>query len=387
MSERYFYMGYLKNGREKIGVISGNSRDEAVKILKGMEIFPKWLFRIPFLSKKAKTEDIINLFAESKMFIKNGYSFFKVVEILEENPNLKSYTDKMKNSMKEGQSIYEIFKNSGLLLKDTDFMIIKSGEESGNICRAFENIEKRMRENEKRKREIKRIMVYPAVVTGAVIFLVLFLGIFILPDFVKIVESYDKELPFITKGIVWYTENFIYIIFGVIFFLISFFIFIKKEKNRETLFNLLLKIKFIKNIIHAVFTISFTEILSMLLSSGITITESINLIKAEMKYDYFTEKLNEAEKELKRGNTVYTVFKNIGIFSKLETELIKAGEEAGELVEVLELICERKNEILKQQTDMGIKFLEPVLIMVLGIIIGIVFLGIYMPVFQMMEGI
>lgn len=387
MSERYFYMGYLKNGREKIGVISGNSRDEAVKILKGMEIFPKWLFRIPFLSKKAKTEDIINLFAESKMFIKNGYSFFKVVEILEENPNLKSYTDKMKNSMKEGQSIYEIFKNSGLLLKDTDFMIIKSREESGNICRAFENIEKRMRENEKRKREIKRIMVYPAVVTGAVIFLVLFLGIFILPDFVKIVESYDKELPFITKGIVWYTENFIYIIFGVIFFLISFFIFIKKEKNRETLFNLLLKIKFIKNIIHAVFTISFTEILSMLLSSGITITESINLIKAEMKYDYFTEKLNEAEKELKGGNTVYTVFKNIGIFSKLETELIKAGEEAGELVEVLELICERKNEILKQQTDMGIKFLEPVLIMVLGIIIGIVFLGIYMPVFQMMEGI
>ena len=125
----------------------------------------------------------------------------------------------------------------------------------------------------------------------------------------------------------------------------------------------------------------------MLISSGITITESINLIKAEMKYDYFTEKLNEAEKELKRGNTVYTVFKNIGIFSKLETELIKAGEEAGELVEVLELICERKNEILKQQTDMGIKFLEPVLIMVLGIIIGIVFLGIYMPVFQMMEGI
>lgn len=387
MSERYFYMGYLKNGREKIGVISGNSRDEAVKILKGMEIFPKWLFRIPFLSKKAKTEDIINLFTESKMFIKNGYSFFKVVEILEENPNLKSYTDKMKNSIKEGQSIYEIFKNSGLLLKDTDFMIIKSGEESGNICRSFENIEKRMRENEKRKREIKRIMVYPAVVTGAVIFLVLFLGIFILPDFVKIVESYDKELPLITKGIVWYTENFIYIIFGVIFFLISFFIFFKKERNRETIFNLLLKIKFIKNIVHAVFTISFTEILSMLLSSGITITESINLIKVEMKYDYFTEKLNEAEKELKRGNTVYTVFKNIGIFSKLETELIKAGEEAGELVEVLELICERKNEILKQQTDMGIKFLEPVLIMVLGIIIGIVFLGIYMPVFQMMEGI
>ena len=226
-------MGYLKNGREKIGVISGNSRDEAVKILKGMEIFPKWLFRIPFLSKKAKTEDIINLFTESKMFIKNGYSFFKVVEILEENPNLKSYTDKMKNSMKEGQSIYEIFKNSGLLLKDTDFMIIKSGEESGNICRAFENIEKRMRENEKRKREIKRIMVYPAVVTGAVIFLVLFLGIFILPDFVKIVESYDKELPLITKGIVWYTENFIYIIFGVIFFLISFFIFFKKERNKK----------------------------------------------------------------------------------------------------------------------------------------------------------
>ena len=125
----------------------------------------------------------------------------------------------------------------------------------------------------------------------------------------------------------------------------------------------------------------------MLLNSGITITESIHLIRDETRHKYFAEKLETAENDLRKGNTVYAVFKNMKIFSKLETELIQAGEEAGELVEVLELISQRKNENFRQQTDMWIKFLEPVLIIIMGIIIGTVFLGIYMPIFQMMEEI
>ena len=387
MLNTYFYTGYLKNGKTKLGIKKGTDKEEIRKSLKNSGIFPEKILKILFLSKKAGTEDIINLFTESRMFIKNGYSFFKITEILEENPNLKIYTDRMKKSMKEGRSIYEIFKNSGLPLKNTDFMIIKSGEESGNIYRAFENIEKRIKENDRRKREVKRIMTYPAVVAAAVVFLVLFMGGFILPDFIKIIETNRKELPLITRGIIWYTENFLYIVTGILFFIFSAMIFFKKENNREKFFNFLLKIKFVKNITDTVFIITFAEILSMLLNSGITITESIHLIRDETKHRYFTDKLETAENDLRRGNTVYAVFKNMGIFSKLETELIQAGEEAGELVEVLELISQRKNEIFRQQTDMGIKFLEPVLIIIMGIIIGTVFLGIYMPIFQMMEEI
>ena len=63
----------------------------------------------------------------------------------------------------------------------------------------------------------------------------------------------------------------------------------------------------------------------MLLNSGITITESIHLIRDETRHKYFAEKLETAENDLRKGNTVYAVFKNMGIFSKLETELIQAG--------------------------------------------------------------
>lgn len=300
MLNTYFYTGYLKNGRVKLGIKKGADKEEIRKNLKNSGIFPENILKIPFLSKKAGTEDIINLFTESRMFIKNGYSFFKITEILEENPNLKIYTNKMKISMKEGRSIYEIFKNSGLPLKNTDFMIIKSGEESGNIYRAFENIEKRIKENDRRKREVKRIMTYPAVVAAAVVFLVLFMGGFILPDFIKIIETNKKELPVITRGIIWYTENFLYTATGILFFIFSAVIFFKKENNREKFFNFLLKIKFVKNIINTIFIITFAEILSMLLNSGITITESIHLIRDETKHGYFIEKLETAENDLRR---------------------------------------------------------------------------------------
>lgn len=386
----FFYRGYLKNGRIKFGFIretAGVSEKEIRKILKEKSIFVKDIFELSLFRKKQKAEDILNLFAESRMFIKNGYSFFKVLEILEENENLKKYTDKMKISMKHGKSMYEIFKDSGIKLKNTEFMIIKAGEESGNICRAFETIEKGIEEREKNRKAVQKIMIYPCIVLIMVISLILFLGIFILPDFIKIIENGEKELPFLTKIILWGSSHFLLIISVL---LTIFFIFIYMLKNRETrrkIFQNLIKINIFKCIINKIFISNFTDTLSILLNSGITIIEGINLIKNEMRYKYFMEKLSRVENELKRGTTIYSAFKNMKIFSVTEIELIKAGEEAGELVEVLELISQRTKGEIKQKTDMGIKFLEPLTIIIMGIIVGIVFLGIYMPVFQMMDSI
>ena len=386
----FFYRGYLKNGKIKFGFIretAGVSEKEIRKILKEKSIFVKDIFELSLFRKKQKAEDILNLFAESRMFIKNGYSFFKVLEILEENENLKKYTDKMKISMKHGKSMYEIFKDSGIKLKNTEFMIIKAGEESGNICRAFETIEKGIEEREKNRKAVQKIMIYPCIVLIMVISLILFLGIFILPDFIKIIENGEKELSFLTKIILWGSSHFLLIISTL---LTIFFIFIYMLKNRETrrkIFQNLIKINIFKCIINKIFIPNFTDTLSILLNSGITIIEGINLIKNEMRYKYFMEKLSRVEIELKRGTTIYSAFKNMKIFSVTEIELIKAGEEAGELVEVLELISQRTKGEIKQKIDMGIKFLEPLTIIIMGIIVGIVFLGIYMPVFQMMDSI
>lgn len=387
MLKKYFYTGYLKNGTVKFGIEKGNNEKVIRDLLKSRDIFLKNIIKISLISEKQKFSHIINFFTECRIFVKNGYSFFKILDILEENTDFKLYTDRMKISMKKGESIYEIFKKSGINLKNTELMIIKSGEESGNLCRALEIIEEGLKEKERIKKDMRKIMIYPVIVFMVIIFLILFLGFFILPDFIKIIENTDKNLPKITKAIIWGTNNFLYIIFICLLSIIIFIFVIRKENTREKIFEYSLKIPVIKDIQNKIFISTFTEILSILLYSGITIIESINLIKEELRYKHFKFKLEKSREELKKGNTIYSAFKNMEIFSKTEIELIKTGEESGELVEVLKLISQRTKENLKQKTDIGIKTAEPLLIIIIGIIIGIVFLGIYMPVFQMMDGI
>ncbi len=264
MLRLYFYTGRFKNGKRKQGFCKERNSNEVKKILKEQKIYAEKIYRIPFLSFKAKAEDILMIFSQGKMFIKNGYPFLKILDILEENKSLKIYripflsfkakaedilmifsqgkmfikngypflkildileenkslkiyVENMKNSLKKGESLYEIFKNSGLNLKNSELMIIKSGEQSGSIYKSFERVEKGIRSGQKTKKEIRKVMTYPVIVFTVIIFLTVFMGIYILPDFVKIIENISKEIPFITKVIIYFAVNLKIMIFIILF--------------------------------------------------------------------------------------------------------------------------------------------------------------------------
>lgn len=387
MLRLFFYIGCFKDGKRKHGFYKERNSNEVRKVLKEQKIYIEKIYRIPFFYFKTKTEDILMIFSQGKMFIKNGYPFLKILDILEENKNLKIYIENMKNSLKKGESLYEIFKNSGLNLKNSELMIIKSGEQSGSIYKSFESIEKGIRSGQKTKKEIRRIMTYPVIVFAVIIFLTVFMGIYILPDFVKIIENISKEIPFITKVIIYFAVNLKIMIFIILIFIFCIIYIFKNKKYKEKLFQKLIKIKIFKNIADKNFISNFAEILAVLLNSGITITESINLIKDESGYEYFKIKLERAEIFLKTGESIGNSFEKIDIFSNIDLEFIKSGEETGELVETLYMISEKNREELREKLKIGIKILEPLSIIFIGIIVGGIFLGMYLPIFQMMDNI
>lgn len=387
MLKIYFYICYTKEGKIKIGFLKEENLYKAKKKLKEKRLYCKKIYKIPFLKSKLKTADILILFSQMKMFIKNGYSFLKILDVIEENKNLKIYIDNMKNSLKKGESLYEIFKNSGLNLKNTELMIIKSGEQSGNIYKSFETIEEKIQTKEKIKKEIIRVMIYPFMVFLMIIFLTIFMGIYILPDFIKIIETTSQEIPFITKIIIHFTGNLKIIVFAL--FILTLFLqhILKSKKYKEKIFQKIIKIKIFKIIIDKIFILNFTNILGTLLNSGITIIEAIELIKNENEYKYFKLKLEKAGTFLRKGNSIGYSFEKIEIFSKIDLEFIKSGEETGELVNTLFMISSKNTEELGEKIKIGIKILEPISIIFVGIIIGGIFLGMYLPIFQMLDNI
>ena len=387
MLKLYFYTGYTRRGKFILGFSRGNNEKDIRKKIKSENIFSEKLYCIPFLTRKEKLEDVIMIFTQSKMFIKNGYSFQRIFEILGENRNLRFYIDKMKESLRNGESLHEMFKNSGLNLKASEYTIIKSGEESGNIYQAFEIIEKGMRDREKAKKEILKIMFYPLTVFIMIIFLIIFTGIYILPDFIKIIKASSQSPPLITRFIIFFADNFIFIVSVGIFILIIITGFLKKKKIREKLFQNFMKVNIFKYIEDKIFISNFTYVLGILLASGITITEAVKILEEETDNVYFEKRIEESEKYLRKGKSIGKSFEKMEVFSKIDLEFINSGEESGELVDTLFEVSSRNKEYLKEKFQLGIKVLEPVSIIIIGIITGLIFLGIYLPIFQMMDNI
>ena len=387
MLKKYFYVGYLKNGRKKYGFIKESGKKEAEKTVRNKDIFPTKIIEIPLFYKKLKNRDIIDFFMQMRIFIKNGYSFYGGLDILEENEKFLYYIKNMKISLKKGKDIYEVFKNSGIRLRNIHLMILKAGEEAGNLEKAFEIIENDMKEREKIKQDTIKMMIYPLMIFIFLVILIFFLGFYILPDFIKLIDTNKKDIPIITKIIIFITKNFNIIILGFVLFIFVIIYIFKKYNVRKKLFQKLVKINLFKRVVDEIFTENFLNILSILLKSGISMVDAIKLVKDEIKTDYFSEKLEDIYKNLKKGKTIYFSFDNVKIFTKMDMELIKSGEETGEIINIFNLISERKKYKIKQKTEVGLKILEPLTILIIGVIVGTVFLGIYMPVFQAMDNI
>lgn len=115
MLRLYFYTGRFKDGKRKQGFCKEKNSNEVKKILKEQKMYTKKIYRIPFLSFKAKAEDILMIFSQGKMFIKNGYPFLKILDILEENKSLKIYVENMKNSLKKVKVFMKYLRTAGLI--------------------------------------------------------------------------------------------------------------------------------------------------------------------------------------------------------------------------------------------------------------------------------
>ena len=150
----------------------------------------------------------------------------------------------MKNSLKNGEKISFIFKDSGLNLKKIDFIILKTGEESGNLVKSFLIIEDRLKNRIKLKRKLKKILIYPEILLIFVLLIIIFLGKFILPNFVDMLNEMEITISKTTKWIIWFANNFLYIAALIITMI---FILKKLKKINYIFFNFIFKFKIIKN--------------------------------------------------------------------------------------------------------------------------------------------
>ena len=383
--KNFIYYVVDRNGKKRVGFSDEYEKEDVLKRLKENKFFVIKILKINIFKKEISKKYLLDFFIKLEFFVKNGYQFYKIIEFLEEDEKFYYYIQKIKLSIRNGEKLSEIFKNSGLPLKEMDLAILRASEETGSVYESFKGIAERLKEELDREKKIGKIMIYPKIVSSVILILLFFLGKFILPNFVEIIGIENTAL--VTKSIIFFSENILWVFFIFAFFYGIIKFLLKKQEFRKILFRIFLKIDFIRKIIENNFILYFSQMINIFLESGITVSNGIEIIRNSISNEFFREKLDITKELLKNGEDIYTSIKEMKIFNKGELELIKTGEETGELSEMFRLIFIRRKETQEYKIDRYIKFLEPLTIIIIGLFVGVIFIGVYSPILNMMSSI
>lgn len=336
---------------------------------------------------KIPKEKILFFTNELAILIKSGLTFTKAIEIILKEEKKKKFKDILKKVHKNltiGKNIYDSFKPFENIFGSTYLYILKIGELSGNIVEGLEDISKSLDFDLSRQKKLKGILIYPIVVISLTFLIVSFLLAFILPSFVTIFEENQIELPLVTKILLAISRNFQYILIFIVVILTIIFIYnmyINKNKYKRIrrdkfllnifCFGELKKLLLASNLYHS---------FSILLDAGIGIIESLEILYTNNNNYYLKDRLFEVKKAILAGNNIASSFKKLNLYNDRFSVLISVGEESGYLSENFLQI----SKILKEDFDYKLKkllaMLEPLVVVVLGLIVGFVVLAIYLPI-------
>lgn len=391
---KYNYTCGLKNGKIINGSVNSNSKKEAIEFLtnKGYS-----LLSITRDNKRFKTkhnQKFILIF--TKMFsslIKAGLSISESLEILYsqvESKELKKLMEELIKEIRSGFSLADALRKHPNYFNDYYCSIVEAGEQSGFLYETFNNLYVYILNKNKFKKKLIMNLTYPIFLSVFSIIVILFLSIFVLPSFAKIYESFDKELPLLTSIVLSFSEfikSNLYILFFLflgLFLLISDLL--KDSSRREKVDLILLKSKTLKKYIYIKNINSFFTILSLSLKSGMDIISALNISNKAVTNVKIKNDLASATRSVIKGERLSKALNNID-FPIMSVQMINAGENSNDLEEMLNEVVEIYQYELDQSLSLLTSFLEPILIIIIGAMIGVIIIALVLPILTLSSAI
>ena len=386
--KKYKYVGYDRYGNIKYGTCSASDEIKLKEILKKERIRIKKFSEITTKIKISK-EEILNFTKEILIMLDSGISIIKILEIQEQQYKapLKDILGELKRDILNGDTLGEAFKKYEEIFGSFYIGMIFLGESSGNLDKNLRKICEYLELEIRIIKKIKEVIFYPCILLTFSILILTFLMIYIFPNFIKLFEENKKELPLLTRILIGVSNNFhmIILFFICILIIIIFFIrYIKKDRVlKEKYDGILLKVPIIKSFIIGNFIIRFSKNISIMLSSGIVIMDILKLLKNFFENIVIKRELEIIEELLFEGKQLSEGLKKNNLFPQKYIKLVIVGEKSGELSKVFEQITKLEEERIERDIKKLLTLVEPILIIILGLILSIIIIAIYLPIFNM----
>ena len=389
--QKYRYTAYDMYGRKCRGKKEFSDEREFRKFLKKKKMV-LIQFDIVKSRKKISKTDILCFTRELKIMLESRISIIVALEIQGEQYKENSFGTvivEIKEEILNGSSIGDAFKKYRDIFGNFYVDLLHLGEISGKITENLERISANLELEGKLRKKIAEAFFYPCIVIIFSMIVVMFMMIYVLPNFVEMFNESGTSLPILTQVLMLISKNMYYIVFIAIciwILIIHFKKRIKSNMNRRIKYDkFIMKIPIYKIILEKSMVIRFSKNMALMMESGMLVTEILEFMKDSFENTVVKKEMEEMKYKIISGEGIAQSLKCLNIYSERYRKMVIIGEESGELTNMFHKISQLCQEELEGYIGKMLVLLEPVLIIILGLILGTVIIAIYLPIFNMSD--
>lgn len=404
----YEYQAVDSQGKRKKGFINAPSDTRAYQLLQLQGLNPlkvtaksnnvmKKEITIPGFEKKAKLKDLAVFARQFALLIRSGMPMLeslKVASTQTDDTVLKKALEDVIEDIEKGLSLSKAMKKQDKAFPPLFTSVIAVGEEGGFLDRSLDAMAKTYKIELELKQKIKSAMTYPVVVISISVLVLGGMMIFVVPTFAEMFENMNAELPAITQGLVNISSNAVVVIPSTAALTVVLIFIYRKVKYKVWVQS---KVDFIKlkapvfgDLNTKVAVARFSRNLSMMLSSGVNLIPALRLVASTANNYHISKAIENSVSIMENGQAFSSSIEGFTMFPPMVKQMIVVGERSGSLSAMLESVADFYDDEVREASDSLAASLEPILLVVLGGLVGGMLFALYTPMFslfsQMSEG-
>ncbi|MBQ8983947.1 MAG: type II secretion system F family protein [Lachnospiraceae bacterium] len=398
----YKYKVVDANGKNKKGDIEAQDQEQAISKLRSegytviscdeAGMMDKDI-QIGFLKKKVKPRDWSVFCKQFGSVLRAGVTIISALDMMSEqmdNKTLKNILLVAKAHVEKGGTLADGFKQSAKDVPDILISMVAAGELSGNLEVCFERLSTQFEKDGKLQAKIRGALTYPIIVLIVAVIVVIVMVVMVIPQFSDMFADMGMDLPAATKLLLWLSDLFRYrwwLVLGIVAVIVVLYkLFAASDFGKHFLGKFAIKVPIFgkMNVMTAAATTART--MSTLMASGIAMVDAVEAVAHMMSNILFEEALMDAKSQIMRGVPLSKPIRDCGIFPTMLPQMIKIGEETGNIEDMMDKVADYYEDQVDVTTDNVTAAMEPLTMVVMAGIVGVIVAGVYGPILSMYTG-
>ncbi len=395
----FTYTAQTKSGETKKGEITANSPEAATSLLKQKGLQPivvkpantgmNMNIKLPGKSG-VKPKDLVIFTRQFSTMINAGVPILRALTTLREqseSDNLKEALDQIVADVQGGTQLSDAMEKHPKIFSEVYINMVRAGEAGGILDQILVRLANQVEKDSQMKAKMKSAMVYPAVVTLVAVGAVGFLLTGVIPKLAGILKENDVELPIYTKAVLGLSDFLLngwpILLVGLVVGFVAFRLYTKTPSGKYNFHKLLLKVPIFGKVIMKVNIARFARTFSSLAAAGVSVLEALNVTSDSLGNEVIKKGIQDSIVRIRNGGNISDSLSESNVMPQIIIQMTAVGEETGQLDTVLEKVAEFYEQEVDAVIDSLASIIEPIMIVGLGGVVGLIVLSVLGPIFAL----